>query len=678
MMTSWESIRQDVASCARSNKLLPFLGAAISYFPPTALPLDSNLLHAALQGAFQGVFPHRNLFEGPKAEWSDDEKAIHRHSAEVVLQGLAEGLPDREKLTSLYNMMCDVPPNPLHHVMAAALGEGKVPAIFTTNQDRSIEDAAAARYLIHPIYDEGGFKNGLYPRLFQFHGAIGGSSSEEVARRKKSLTVTLHSMGPHLSADKHQVLKEALSRYTLLFLGYSGSDPDIWYSLHELLNIIPQARIYWCVHKAPSGHLARLLDRHPDSVTVFSGDIRTILKDLSKIWDIPDPGPVDEPTGAQKEMRLEKLRSWAPDLTSQERELAYGWLLVSVGQYSQGAEVLEALAEAVSDQPIHMLALLFAGYARRELSDHVTARKHLKKALDESKTLDRCRYAQATQKMGESLSAFESVRFWYFWPTIPVLHTGGAWLTRAIQEYESLLPEELAAKQLGRAGFGSAKMNLGQLYRRTAAYTPRLRPRLADQAKKSINKSLEILERDEKDLRSLPMALAAAAADDPEKTPEEKCEKIDDAIEYSEQWNQDDIQIGSAYFAKGRLLATVNPSESEIRDGVSLYGVKLGPQEIKLQFETPSEFCYLKALSAFRSAEMKAEVARTELELAYVLSLQARQKVAETQGSWEWKFGLRVLGALKVIHALGLTRTILAAVMVFILFLILVFGAVLK
>jgi tetratricopeptide (TPR) repeat protein len=641
MMTNWESIQQDIAYCASSNQLLPFLGAAISYFVPTALPLGSDLLHAALQGAF----PDRNLFERPKAKWSDDEKVIDQHSAEVVLQGLAEGLLNREKLTSLYNMMCDIPPNSLHHVMAVALGEGKVPAIFTTNQDRGIEDESIASSLVHPIYNEDGFENGLHSNLFQFHGAIGGSSSEEVARRKESLTFVLNRMGPRLSANKHQVLEEALSRHTLLFLGYSGSDPDIWYSLNELLSngSIRQARIYWCVHGAPSRHLARLQKRHPNSVTVFSGDIRIILKDLAKVWDIPDPGPVDEPTEAQKESRLEKLRSWAPDLTSQERELAYGWLLVSVGQYGKGAEVLEALAKAESDQPIHMLALLFAGYARRELSDHFTARKHLKEALDESNTLDRCRYAQAAHKMGESYSTFESVRFWYF-STRPRLHAGVKWLTKAIQEYESLSPDELTAKQLGRAGLGFAKMNLGQLYRRTAAYTPRLRSGLSGRARWLLNKSIELLKQDEKDLRGLPMAVAAATAEDPEKTPEEKRKDIDDAIEYSEQWNQDKVQIGSAYFAKGRLLATANPSKSESY--------------------------YLEALEAFKAAGMKAEIARTELELASVLSTEARRTIAETQGSWEWKFGLRVLGALKVIHALGLTKTILAAIVVCVLFFI--------
>jgi tetratricopeptide (TPR) repeat protein len=629
MMTSWESIRQDVASCAGSNQLLPFLGAAISYFVPTALPLGSDFLHAALQGAF----PDRNLFERPEAEWSDDEKAIDQHSAEVVLQGLAEGLLNHEKLTSLYNMMRDIPPNSLHHVMAAALGEGKVPAIFTTNQDLGIEDASIVSSCpIHTIYDEDGFRNGLHSSLFQFHGAIGGSSPEEVAKRKESLTVTLHGMGPHLPADKHQVLNEALSRFTLIFLGYSGSDPDIWYSLHELLNIMPQVRIYWCVHTAPSRHLARLLDRHPNSVTVFSGDIRTILKDLSKVWNVQDPGPVSKPTEAQKEMRFEKLRSWASDLTSEERELAYGCLLDSVGLHRQAAGLLEALGKAGKDQTIHVLALLFAGYARREIGDHIAAREHLKKALDESKTLDRCRYAQAAQKMGESLSAFESVRFWYWWPDRPRLHDGAKWLTQAIQEYKKLPPEDLVAKQLGRASLGNSKMNLGQLYRRTTRYTPFIpRPRLSKRARQVLNEAVKILEQ-EKDLRSLPMALAAAAADDPEKSEEVEA-IIDASIEYSEQWNQDDIQVGSAYFAKGDLLATKQPLESEA--------------------------CYLKALSAFRQAEMNAEMARTELDLARVLSIQARQTIAETQGSREWRFGLRILGIINVVRALAFREIIM-------------------
>jgi hypothetical protein len=88
MMVKWESIRDQIKALAKSNQLLPFLGAAVSYFQPTNLPLGSGLLHAALQG----IFPGRNLFVLDKSNWTPEEIAIANHSPEVILQGLAEGL----------------------------------------------------------------------------------------------------------------------------------------------------------------------------------------------------------------------------------------------------------------------------------------------------------------------------------------------------------------------------------------------------------------------------------------------------------------------------------------------------------------------------------------------------------------------------------------------------------
>jgi hypothetical protein len=49
---------------------------------------------------------------------------------------------------------------------------------------------------------------------------------------------------------------------------------------------------------------------------------------------------------------------------------------------------------------------------------------------------------------------------------------------------------------------------------------------------------------------------------------------------------------------------------------------------------------------------MKAEVARTELEFASVLARKARMTIAQTQGSWEWKIGIRILSIWKFIKAL--------------------------
>ena len=595
--------------------------------------MGRGLLHAALQG----VFPDRDLFEssdptlpGPRKspEQIENEQAMERHSPEIILQGLAEGLPDASQLTELYNQMVGLSPNPLHTLLAQALQHATVPAIFTTNQDQCIEDAAEPGYAMVPIFDTQGFKHGLHCTLFQFHGAIGGNSAIEVARRKQSLTYTLNSMGPRLPPDKQDVLCQALARHPLIFLGYSGSDPDIWYSLYDLLTILPHPRIYWCVQGTPStaDHRTRLDARHAGAIVFFRGDLVTVLRECDNAWGLPDPGAVSPGSPTEVQDRLVRLRGWAPTLTLKERSLAYGWVLVSVGRYRAGAQLLEQLADSHPPQPVLMMAHLFAGYARRELSEHMSARAHLRQAVAMGRTLDRCRYAQAMHKLGESLSTFESVRWWHFWPTQPKLHEGAGWLLKAIKEYESLPAEERAVKSLGRAGLAHARMNLGQLYRRTAAYTPGLRPRLAAKARQGITDALKLLEGPEMDLRALAMADAAVAADDTSLPFSEKRARIDLAIDYTERWTQDQIQIGSAYFAKGRLLATISPSESDA--------------------------AYQRALAAFSEAQMMGELARTELELAFVLAIKARQHIAQTQASREWQWGLRVLGVLKVLWAL--------------------------
>ncbi len=129
MIPNWETIKDKIAISATDNQVLPFLGAAISYFQPTNLPLGSGLLHSALQEAF---FQSRNLFVADRSQWTPDELAIDNHSPEVILQGLAESLLDRGKLASIYYAMAGIPYNPLHQILANALVNRKVPAIFTT------------------------------------------------------------------------------------------------------------------------------------------------------------------------------------------------------------------------------------------------------------------------------------------------------------------------------------------------------------------------------------------------------------------------------------------------------------------------------------------------------------------------------------------------------------------
>ena len=113
----------------------------------------------------------------PEAEWSIEEHAIASRSAEVILQGLAEGIQDRARLARFYNRMLGIPRIALHFLIIEALQHKRIPAIFRTNQDQCLEAAALERgFGLEFIYDIDGFTRGLYPAVYQFHGAIGGNT----------------------------------------------------------------------------------------------------------------------------------------------------------------------------------------------------------------------------------------------------------------------------------------------------------------------------------------------------------------------------------------------------------------------------------------------------------------------------------------------------------------------
>jgi len=617
-------------------------------------------LYAALRAVFpSGTIYPRELFpDGEDVDWSEEEAAIGRRSAEVVLQGLAEGLESRANLSSLYNQMVEVEFNPLHRLLATALSQGRVPAVFTTNQDRCIEDALVEiGNPLSPAYDDSAFaETQVGTNLYQFHGAIGGSTQAEIERRKKSLSFTLYSMGPLLPPNKRAVLESALDKFTLLFMGYSGSDPDVWYALYDYLQAHRNTQIYWCYWPKKSNHLQRLENQFPNQIVTFRGDMVEIHNDLALVWDLPGVGSASdlEPDDELKSSRLDRLNQWMPrPLSPAESNLVFGWLLVSVGLHKQSIAYLEKACREADSAYDHMMALLFLGYAHREVSEHVDAQRYLSEARDEAETLDSVRWTQAIHKLGESLSAFESVRAWYFWPYLPQLHTGTYWLTRAIDSYESTTQDLLMEKQLSRAGLGNAYMNLGQVYRRVAAFTPGLRPSLSRVAVNYLREADRILVK-EGDMRSLSMVRAAIAADDQDIKHDKKMELLHRSIDIAENWSQDDIQIGSAYFAMAQFLASTGFKREELEE---------------------SELYYLKALASFRRSEMNAEIVRTELDLAGLLNRQAQVEMDYSQSSSEWRLGMRVLGVMKAIRALIRKELAIGILMMLLVLAIVDYGA---
>lgn len=460
MLPSWGDVRSEVLQLAAQGGILPFLGSGVSRYSPTSLPMGTGLLECALKGIFPPLDNQGSpLFD--ECKWRVLQEGIKSHSVEVILQGLAESLLDRSRLHDLYAGMA--------------------------NQDLCLEEAARQNgTAITPVFDDYGFSKPLDGCLYQFHGAVGGSpGSQEKEQRKDSLSFLLNTMGPRLSPTKRAILAAGLRSHSLLVLGYSGCDPDIWFTLDALLGDLAVSKIYWCVYKDPqlndygNRHLARLANRHRDSVIAFDGDLRHIVSEFCQLWG---KGTVSLAESEEQQAKhKETLQSWVTgrNISLLERKLAYGWVLTAIGEHARAAEELEILiisSERENDElgrQVHLLASLFAGYARRELSQHRTARKHLNRARRLSQRTDPCRHAQALHKLGESLSAFESVQPWYIFPDHPVTHAGSRCLRRAIGIYETLerqAPKDLEAKQIGRAGLGNALLNLGQLYRRTAHY----------------------------------------------------------------------------------------------------------------------------------------------------------------------------------------------------------------
>lgn len=114
------------------------------------------------------------------------------------------------------------------------------------------------------------------------------------------------------------------------------------------------------------------------------------------------------------------------------------------------------------------------------------------------------------------------------------------------------------------------------------------------------------------------MAEAAIADEDPTITLQQKLKRIEGDILYAEEWNQDSIQIGSAYFAKANLLAN-----ADLVDWTTLVSDSHSNLEYDCQYRH-AEACFRKALFSFMSAGMDAETARTLFELAVVLHKQDR------------------------------------------------------
>ncbi|MEI6503580.1 MAG: SIR2 family protein, partial [Armatimonadota bacterium] len=506
-----------------------------------------------------------------------------------------------------------------HECLARGLANGAIPAVFTTNPDECIERAGAHPVEELAVYRPEGFAGPLGRRVYHLHGICSApNENDEDLRRNRlaSLTNTLNSMGPKLPPAKHSALQDGCETYSLLCLGYSGSDPDVWYSLDEILKTSSVRCVYWCElsEGTVSEHLDRLRRSNPGRIQLFTADLTdsSVLRDLATAWGIGDPGALKMADRHAVQAVCNEVEKWVTDihLTAEEQGVAHAWLLVQVGRFARGARLLAHWAFHADDSETRLLATLLCGYAYREMSMHDEAQYFLRKALNLAQDGKHpVRRLQAAHKLAESRGSNERFSLWH---TVPEL--GLPWLPstqlRNTADAYALLEERdewsqtLNLQVVGRAGRGNALMNLGQFYRRVCTYWEQLPLIQRPDLRRRSAECLEAAERtltEEGDMRSLAMVKAALAMEGnlPSKR---KLELLETSIEIAEKWNQDDIQIGSEHFGTGMFLKGSDREKAEQH--------------------------FVLALDAYLDADMRAELARTYFEL-WRLSSYNRQRRAE-------------------------------------------------
>ena len=198
--------------------LIPFCGAGISLECPTHLPVAWELKECIFKSYCQAnpdlIEIYRSYGSADSSTWSLSQLPL-----EYMLE--ASFAESRIQFDTLLSFMQFVTPNQFHHTLSS-LGEmGIFRKILTTNFDHCIERAS---------------ENSLH-NVEHLHGSVGDHDS---------LVVTIERMGKGLPLQHSDSIKRLHKKYNLLFLGYSGNDPDIM----EILLATKGKPVFWlCVDR---------------------------------------------------------------------------------------------------------------------------------------------------------------------------------------------------------------------------------------------------------------------------------------------------------------------------------------------------------------------------------------------------------------------------------------------
>jgi tetratricopeptide (TPR) repeat protein len=277
------NVVQELKNLLSDGSLVLFCGAGISNDFPTCLPLFSEYKNTIIDKMVKLTpRPKQNAMKEKEEDEYIDLLKNRPIPPELFMQQLYNhwGL----EAIHLTDLFIDNKPNNDHEIISS-LAKNGVRFILTTNFDRLIENRlietgldanviegqTAIQDLTEKIKSNNELLKTNTPIVIKLHGSAG---------NHKEIVITLNQVGK-VMAHIRELLDLLLERYVFLFLGYSGSDLDIF---PVILGSCEKAKaIYWTFH--PNGYNetdieSKLIEAYHDKFHPIDADATKLLKEL--------------------------------------------------------------------------------------------------------------------------------------------------------------------------------------------------------------------------------------------------------------------------------------------------------------------------------------------------------------------------------------------------------------
>jgi len=253
-------VKEDLCSAATHRQLLPFLGAGVSFDPPSCLPLAETLVEPlvrAIWGAGQYALSESKI---ERRDFALARSRVEEARLERLLDVLhrTHGRPALEYL----NVLWSTDWNENHASIGCLAASGLLERCVTLNFDLLIEEAVKyydfSSSIVCPL-TSANLKHGSGSErllIVKPHGSFATDKSK--SERFENLSATLSQVGSYPDDRNVAAIESSLTKCpTLVIAGYSDMDWDIFPILRKLSHLIEN--IVW-VKYVPDSRLSCSID----------------------------------------------------------------------------------------------------------------------------------------------------------------------------------------------------------------------------------------------------------------------------------------------------------------------------------------------------------------------------------------------------------------------------------